>query len=306
MKTIFTLLFAAFSITFGLGQDSLFVKNPVTIQPAKHHLAHESQVVFELTIQEANKQNVEKAWDDSMEKGNKSKIIREGNKRTIETIVLEKIDPEKTYNVHAEVIESRKGTKLFVGFEDAEGNWIDPEANMGNTIGAERVLIHFGNTAYAEVLEEKMKKEESLLKDIEKERSSIAKKLTSYQKSIQSDSLGIHNARNSIQLHKDQYKTVTEKLRGQKTDLAKSSTGSDEEKKALEDLIKVSEKEQKSITKDIEKLQDEIIDLEKSISESFYEIEKLKADDAHMMDQFTQQQERIIQLKNEIFELKNT
>lgn len=308
MKRSLIISFLSFFIlnaVFSQETDSLILQNPVHVSASNHNLKGDPQSVFLLFIEEANKEEVTKAWDSAMEKGTKSKMEKDGNKRFIHKIIIEDIDKETLFDVHAEVIEARKGIKVFVAFQAADSTWIDPKKESGNTIRAEKVLMKFGQKIYGEVLSDKLKVEQGVLKDFEKQREDIAKDQTNLTKSIQADSLGIHNARNEIKLKKDEYSTVTEKLSDQRTGMVQTNYSSDDQKKEAEKLIKETEKDQKKITKTIENLRNDIIDMEKNISESFYEIEQLKVDDNDIMQKITVQNERIKTLENAIFDLQN-
>lgn len=285
--------------------DSLIIENPVKLSIEKHSLADLNQEVFVLWVSGANPNDVTKAWGKTMESGNKAKLESEGNKHQIIGAILKDIDKNNSMNVYADIIQERKGVKVFAAFQLNDSTWIDPDSDDDKTVKTENLLTGFGEKVYIEVLNNKLSVENGQLKSLEKENNSNLKSQTNEKKSIQSDSLSIFNTRNEIKLKKGEYTTTTDKLSKQRNYIASTNFTSDEEKKEANKLMKNIEKELKKITKEIEKLQNNIVDMEKNIKESYYKIDQLKVEETELMDKITEQKSRIKRLEHEIYELEN-
>lgn len=285
--------------------DSLIIENPVELSVEKRNLGNTEQEVFMLHVKEANKVEVEKAWTKSLEKSNKAKMEINGNERTILGATIADIDKTMPFNVYSQIVEDRKGIKIYAAFQKSDSTWIDPESESGNTLRTEKVLMRFGRDIYAEVLSDKLSVENKKLKDLEKNHDSNLKSQTNLKKNIQSDSLAIFNNKNEIDLKKKEYSTVTEKLSQKRNEVASTNYTSEDAKKTANKLVKEIEKEQKQVSKEIEKLQNNTLDKEKDIAEYFYEIEQLKVEESEILKRVTNQKSRTKSLEEEIYQLKN-
>jgi len=285
--------------------DSLIIQNPVKLGVEKHSLADINHEVFVLWVSEANPEDVTKAWNKTMESGNKAKLESEGNLHQIKGAILKDIDKKKPMNVYTEIKQDRKGVKVFAAFQQSDSTWIDPRSESGITIRTENVMMNIGRKIYQEVLKDKLVNENKKLKELEKNHESNLIEQSNFRKKIQSDSLAIFNNRNEIELKKKEYSTVTDKLSKQRNEIASTNFSSDEAKKEANRKMKEIEKEQKKITKTIEKLQNGIIDDEKSIAGSFYNIEHLKVEETEILKNITDQKTKVVRLESEIFSFEN-
>ena len=281
--------------------DSLIIANPVELKVEKRHLGNKEHNVFMLYVNEATLEDVEKAWNNYLEKGNKSKMELIRGERIIKGITIKDIDKSALLNVYTQVTEGRKGINVYAAFQINDSTWIDPDSESGNTIRTEKVLMNFGREIYAEVLNDKLVIESKKLKELDKSHDTNLKEQSSLRKTIQSDSLAIFNNKNEIDLKKKEYSTVTDKLSKQRNEIASTNYTSEEAKKEANKKMKVIEKEQKKITKTIEKLHNDIIDKEKNIADSFYKIEQLKVEETEILNKVTDQKSRVDRLEHEIF-----
>ena len=287
------------------GADSLIIENPVKLSVVKHNLADLHQVVFLLWVSEANPNDVTKAWGKTMETGNKAKLESEGNLHQIMGVIMKEIDKSNTMNVYSEIIQQRKGVNLYVAFQFSDSTWIDPNLDIDKTVKIENLLAGFGEKIYIEVLNDKLSVENGQLKTLEKENNSNLKLQGSEKKSIQSDSLSIFSTNNEIKLKKDEYSVTTDKLSKQRNYIASTNFILDDEKKEANRLMKNIEKELKRNTKEIERLQNYIIDKEKDIKNAYYKIDQLIVEETEIQNKITEQKSRIKKLEQEIYGLEN-
>ena len=305
--SIFLLSFYLISITnlFAQEADSLIVANPVELKVEKRNLGNKEQKVFMIHVSEAVLDDVEKAWTKTLEKRNKAKMELIGGERIITGITIEDIDKKALFNVYSQVTTGRKGINVYAAFQINDSTWIDPESDSENTIRAEKVMINFGREIYAEVLNDKLVIESKKLNELEKSYDSNLIEHGDFKKIIQSDSLVIFNNRNEIELKKKEYSTITDKLSKQRNEIASTNYTSDEAKMEANKKVKEIEKERKKVTKKIEKLQNDIIDKEKNIAESFYKIEQLKVEETELLKNVTAQKTIVDRLENEILSFEN-
>ena len=297
--------FLSFTNIYAQETDSLIIANPVELKVEKRNLGNKEQKVFMIHVSDAVLEDVEKAWATSLEKRNKAKMELIGGERIIKEITIEDIDKKAIFNVYSQVTSGRNGINVYAAFQINDSTWIDPESESGITIRTEKVMMNFGQKIYTEVLNDKLVIESKKLKEIEKSHDSNLEEHNDLKKIIQSDSLAIFNNRNEIELKKKEYSTITDKLSKQRNEMASTNYTSDEAKKLDNKKVKGIEKEQKQVTKTIEKLQDDIIDKEKNIAGSFYKIEQLKVEETEILKKVTDQKSRVLSLENEIYSLEN-
>ena len=221
-----------------------------------------------VNVPESELENVRKDWIKVLEKGTKSKAIVNGNEVTIFGAQFKDLS-EEPVNVYSKLETKDSTVMLFTSVELRRDEFTKANTKEHNQL-IESVK-GFAKEQYLEVAGDQLSKQESKLKDFEKNLASARKDKEKLEKSLQSANTTISE---------EEYKIVTTQKEMEVTDgsldalgTRLSTTTDKDAKKSLESEIKDLQKKKKSNLKDISSSENKISKAKEQISDNKSAIE---------------------------------
>lgn len=240
MKNI---LLAAF--LFLMGPAMLNAQKPIEFTDDELKFGNSQCPGVWVTIPEADLEKVSKDWKKLIEKGSKSKALVNNNEITIFGAMLKDISGV-TINIFSSVIVQDSAVKLFAAVELTR----DVFAVVGTSEyeNLKTMLKQFSKDQYITVAKDQLSAQEKMLKEMEKDISTLRKEQEKLTKGIESSNTTISEETYKIATAENQLKETSASLDAKNNEL---SCVSPDAKKALESEIKSLEKQKKSLEKEI-------------------------------------------------------
>ncbi|NTW25765.1 MAG: hypothetical protein HGA37_13800 [Lentimicrobium sp.] len=244
-------------------------------------------------IPEVSLETVRSEWKKVVEKGTKSNALVTGNEITIFGAVLKDIS-DVPVNIFSAVETHDSLVRLFSAVELSRD--VFTKVNSKEHEQLKKALKQFAKDQYEKVAEDQLSTEETKLKDLEKELSSVKKEKEKLEKEIQSANTTISEENYKLASVKKAMEVTDADLDRKSTEL--STMGDGDAKKALQSEVKDLQKAKKTQLKDIESSESKISksntlieDNNKSIAENLKKqeasVEKIN-NQKLVVDKFTQ------------------
>lgn len=197
-------------------------------------------------IPEVKLETVRSEWKKAVEKGTKSNALVAENEITIFGAILKDIS-DVPVNIFSEVQLQDSLVRLFSAVELSRDEFT--KVNSREHEQLKKMLNQFAKDQYLKVAQDQLSKEESTLKDLEKELSSIRKEKEKLEKEIQSANTTISEEDYKLISVKKAMEVTDADLDIKSTELSTMADG--DAKKALQSEVKDLQKAKKSQLKEI-------------------------------------------------------
>jgi len=204
------------------------------------------------------------------------------------------------FNLYIYFEDMVDGVRMHVGFEDTLTGFVsidDPRYGVSiyNLIKDESTKVYY------QAKSEDLKAEKNYLKNLEKNYKGIQKKVTGYEKTIQSNNIKISRLQDEISISRGVIDDITSDIASQRGNLNTNRANmSSETKRALEKEIKAQEKKRSKLHKDIEKMNKAIFKIEANNRDCNFELDKAQHDADLEMQKIVNQRELVSALKEHI------
>lgn len=221
-----------------------------------------------VNIPEVNYEKTLKAWTRNLQSGTKSKVVTENSEMSIFGAKIKEISPNPV-NVYSKLTATDSCLSLTVSFELKKDLYIESQNSEAEFNKAGTFLKNFARDQYVDVARDQADKEERILRDLQKELSSLENEKSRLQRSIQSNYSTIANAKENITIQNNELTTVNTGLVEQNNQLTTMEEGPAKKEKteAIRDLEKRKRKAMNSLESS-----------ENRISKANNEIDKANAD----------------------------
>lgn len=221
-----------------------------------------------VTIPEVDYDKALKTWIRDLETSTRSKVVTENGEMSIFGAKIKVISPNQI-NVYSRLIRLDSMLQLFASFETKKDQYIERSSGEPEYAKAQDFLKEFAKNQYIEVAKGQADAEEKILRDLQKELSSLENEKSKMQKGIQTDNSTIVSEKENITLMNNEVNTVNAAIIEQNSLLATMEEGPAKKEKA--EQIKELEKRKK-------KAQNAIESSEKKINRSDSDINQATGD----------------------------
>lgn len=224
-----------------------------------------------INIPEVSYDKTLKAWTRDLQSGTKSKIQTENGVMSIFGAIKRDINPTPM-NVYSRLTEVDSALQLVVSFEMKKDQYIEKNNNEADFNKAENFLKEFAKAQYIEVAKDQADREDKILRDLQKELSSLEREKTRLQRSIQNNKSTINDANEAIAIQTNELNIVNGSLVNENSQLSTMEEGP--AKKEKEVAIKDLEKRKKKAANALESAQNKIDRANRDIDDANAEIPK--------------------------------
>jgi len=188
----------------------------ISIEHALEQLGEGYNSAFRVKIPHATMKSVEKKWN-SFLKDNNAKVKSSKGQIRGENAVINGIGPD-TLQIFSRVMEDADGVVLKVAFNKG-GTFISPESDASYNSRLEQILSDFAFTLSKEGLDDKLELATRLLKDSQKEQSSLEKSNENLSEDNESMKKKISENESTIEENKNKIEEMKRKIKGQQSSL---------------------------------------------------------------------------------------
>lgn len=278
----------------------LFAEN-IKVDAVNRTMSQGEQPGFSVVLPKADVKSVEENWAATVQGRSKAKAVKENNEWVIKGIVVPQITQD-TLDIYARTISTTEGVVFEAFFKDKDG-----------FIGSDRSLIHpqaekfvhdFAIKQHKQTLENQLDAAKEVLKNFEKDYSSLSKDLEKLQSEITKSKLKIDDNKNKVNTNDADQDRVRSQIQSQKQKVVDAAKLSPEAKKAEEKNLSTLEKDLSKLIKDKEKLLQDNVKCESSIRDAELEIKNKNVEIEAKQKQIAEQKGKIKELEDQIRSLK--
>lgn len=253
-----------------LAMGSTQAQETIEIVPVTGKMSKGENAGFEFMIWQATEELVSKDWEKAIRGESKSKPEEKGDELVIVGTLLPSITAD-SLNVYSQMIPSKEGLKMTVWVEHADGYVTKDNEQL--YLPLEKFLHEFAATKYREAVEKEIELEEDVLKDLEKEQDKLGKEHDKLLADISKNEVRIQETKNKIGTNESDQENQRGLIQAQKKKVQKTKNeeAKDAEEKVLKDLekdLKKLVKEHEGYHKDVVKMQSEIREAERDVSDN--------------------------------------
>lgn len=243
MKRIYTLLLL-------LALTTLFLKAQMPITVYEDTLQFGSSVAPGITVNipEADYEKTLRNWIREQESGTKSKVVTESNGMSIFGANIKDISATPV-NIYSTLVKQESELLLSVAFELRKDEYISLNTGEGDLAKAKAYLFNFSKNQYLDFASEELKVEQSKLRSIEKDLSSLQSRESRLSRSLGKSNRTVVRERDRLVVLNNDLTTASAAIAEHSSQLSTMlpGTGRDEKEKYIKNLEKDRKKLQRSI-----------------------------------------------------------
>jgi hypothetical protein len=261
---------------------------------------------FVVDVPEGNYEIIKKAWIKLLENGTRSKAVLLSNEINIKGAVWQKISLD-SINIYSSVYDIDSVIKV-VSFIEIDSVFISSEPSdvyekeIPSSI--KTIVRDFAVNQYMGVYEEKIKNEESVLKDLEKEYQSLSDELEKNQKNIKENEENITQSENAIKITEADLELKDKEIEAKKLEIQPLKAQDPEAYKLGEKELNVLEKEKNKMENEREKEKKDIVTYQNNISEAERNIKQIEEEMEVKTEEIELQEDVIGTLEGEMSRIK--
>lgn len=227
---------------------------------------------YTTSIPYATPDKVLKAWTKTLEKGTRSKVVNENTyEASIVGAALDDIT-DSLLNVYSYIESKESATLLHAAFETGPDLFISSDALSAESRLAQLFLFEFARENYAEVIEEEVKAEEKILKDMEKDLNQLVREKIRMEKAIENYNSDILVSEDKIKGLEHDLEMKQEEINKQKQKVAQTPTTNKDLMKEEKSTLKGLERDKQKIFNQIEREQKSIVKSKSDIQQNELDI----------------------------------
>jgi hypothetical protein len=141
---------------------------------------------FNVTVPEANFDNVLRNWIKNQETGTKSKVQTENGEMTIFGAIIKEISPAPV-NIYSRLMNEDTLNRLLVCIELKKDQYVEPASGDIQLTSAKDHLKEFAKSQYIDFIKDELAAEEKILRDLNKELGSLESSKARTQRSAKNN-----------------------------------------------------------------------------------------------------------------------
>lgn len=262
-------------------------QQPIVISGDSLKIGNSLLPALSVNIPEVSYEKTLKIWTRDLQSGTKSKVVTENGEMSIFGAKIKGISPNPL-NVYSKLKTVDSGLVLIASFELKKDQYIERKNSESDFSKAENFLKEFAKGQYLEIAKDQADKEEKILRDLQRELSSLENEKSRLQKSIQSNYSSIANSKETITIQNNELTTVNAVLVEQNNQLSTLEPGTAQKEKT--DTIKTLEKRKKKAMNALESAENRISRANNEIDKANGEIPRNERMQEKVQDQIVAQE----------------
>jgi len=282
----------------------LFGQKPIEVSGASFKFGQDEYSGVQVLIPEAERELVENMWIKEIEKRTKSKVSQaHQGEITIFGAFIKSIG-EDPVNIYSQIIPRDSIVELNACIELKRNEFITEDLYESEFNELKIFMHNFGKEAYLDEVEEQVKAEENVLKELEKEMKKLQSDKESLEKKISKNEHNITVSDDDIRILDADVAVKNEEIARVKVRMG--SVGDDAIlKETLESELKDLEKEKKKMQNDVKKEKKKIVGYESDIDNIKLEIPALVEQQNLKMQEIEQQRTTVNLFENKLITISN-
>lgn len=282
------------NITIMLGAD-------IKVEAVNRTMSQGEQPGFSVLLPKADVKSVEANWAVTVQGKSKTKAVKENNEWVIKGIVVSQITQD-TLDVYARTISTTEGVVFEAFFKDKNGfigkdrSTIHPQA--------EKFVYDFAVKQHKQTLENQLDAAKEILKNFEKDYSSLSKDLEKLESSITKSKLKIDENKNKVSTNDADQDRMRNQIQAQKQKVVEAGKLSADAKKAEEKNLSALEKDLSKLIKEKEKILQDNVKCETTIRDTELEIKNKNVEIEAKQKQIAEQKGKIKELEDQLRSMK--
>jgi chromosome segregation ATPase len=262
-------------------------QQPLIISEDSLKIGNSSLPALTINIPEAGYEKTLKAWTRELQSGTKSKVVTENGEMSIFGAKIKDIS-QNPLNIYSKLTAVDSALQLTASFELKKDQYIERGSNEADFNKASIFLKEFARSQYIDVAKDQADKEEKILRDLQKELSSLENEKSRLQRSIQSNYSTISDAKENITIQNNELTTVNTTLVEQNNQLSTMEPGPAQKEKT--EAIKDLEKRKKKAMNALESAENKINRANNDIDKANAEIPRNERMQEKVQDQIVAQE----------------
>lgn len=250
MKSISTLLLLMVISSMGIKAQKAILITEDSITFGKIRMPGLTVIIPEVSYEKTLK-----SWTKDLQSRTKSKLVTENSEMYIFGARIKEVSPNPV-NVYSILANIDSTLKLNVAFEVKKDQYIERATGETEFTNSKNYLKEFAKNQYVELAKDQVDAEGKILRDLERELSSVEREKTRLQKSIESDKNTIFTENQNLTIQKNELTSVSSEIVDRTSELSSMEEGP--VKKEKMNYISTLEKRKKKAQNAIESSQNRI------------------------------------------------
>lgn len=210
---------------------------------------------FNVEIPEADFENTLKNWIKLQETGTKSEVLTEDGEMTIFGAIVREISPTPV-NIYSRLVYEDTVSRLLACIEIKKDQYVEPASGDIQLTAALNFLKEFAKSQYIEVIKGQLDAEEKILRDLNRELSSLQNSKARSQKTAKNKRGSISSEQEKLQARNNELSALSSEIVNKNNEIMSMPVGAGRD--AMATQVKELEKRRKKLQKDISKSENKI------------------------------------------------
>lgn len=210
---------------------------------------------FNVTIPEANFDNVLKNWIKSQESGTKSKVQTENGEMTIFGAIIKEVSPAPV-NIYSRLMNEDTLSRLLVAIELKKDQYVEAASGDIQLTSAKNYLKEFAKAEYTDFIKQELSAEEKVLRDLNKELGSLESSKARTQRTAKNKRGTVNDEQEKLLVKHNELSLLSNEIINKNNEMMAMPIGAGRE--AMATQIKELEKRRKKLQNEIGKAEKKI------------------------------------------------
>jgi len=210
---------------------------------------------FNITIPEANFDNVLKNWIKLQETGTKSKVQTENGEMSIFGASIRQVSPSSV-NIYSQLMNEDTLSRLLVVIELKKDQYVDPASGDIQLTAAKDYLKEFAKSQYVDVIKDQLATEEKILRDLNGDLNSLEASKSRSQKTAKNKRNTVSDEQDKMFVKNNELSLLSNEIMYKNNEMIAMPVGAGRD--AMSAQIKELEKRRKKLQKEIGKSENKI------------------------------------------------
>ena len=210
---------------------------------------------FNVTIPEADFDNVLKNWIKTQENGTKSKVQTENGEMTIFGAIIKEVSPAPV-NIYSRLMNEDTLSRLLVCIELKKDQYVEPASGDIQLTSAQDYLKEFAKSQYIDFVKEELSAEEKILRDLNKELGSLESSKARTQRSAKNNRNTVNAEQEKLLVKHNELSLLSNEIINKNNEMMAMPVGAGRD--AMSTQVNELEKRRKKLQKEIGKAEKKI------------------------------------------------
>lgn len=210
---------------------------------------------FNVTIPEANFDNVLKNWIKSQENGTKSKVQTENGEMTIFGAIIKEVS-QAPVNIYSRLMNEDTLSRLLVAIELKKDQYVEAASGDIQLTSAKNYLKEFAKSQYTDFIKQELSAEEKILRDLNRELGSLESSKARTQRTAKNKRGTVNDEQEKLLVKHNELSLLSNEIINKNNEMMAMPIGAGRE--AMATQIKELEKRRKKLQSEIGKAENKI------------------------------------------------